>query len=357
MPAVETKPQSGHRYPLTAIRGVAALWVVCHHLTLFYRFPDLTRFTKAVFLGFTGVDIFFILSGFILATVYVNLTPRAVPAFALRRVLRIYPLHLAILSVLAVCTFFNFIWLSDPSAWHTLPFIALLLQPYFSIVTWVWNAATWSAGVELSFYLLFPFAVMLLRRFSADALMLLALAAAYHEWQVQAVDCGTFTGLPSFIRGLSGAMLGLILGLLATKFRLPRAAAFAGELAAAGAIAWACYSYNIQLVVLAAGGLIWMLDHEAGPVSWALSTRVPVFLGRVSYSIYLLHLPLNDAMQHFWPLYGHPPLTADFIVREIIFFALLLTLANFTYHFIENPARKLWRATRKPAATSQVVLT
>jgi peptidoglycan/LPS O-acetylase OafA/YrhL len=56
--------------PLTAIRGVAALWVVSHHFMLFFRYPNLGPLTKILFFGFTGVDIFFILSGFILATVY-----------------------------------------------------------------------------------------------------------------------------------------------------------------------------------------------------------------------------------------------------------------------------------------------
>jgi peptidoglycan/LPS O-acetylase OafA/YrhL len=341
--------------PLTAIRGIAAIWVVSHHLTLFFRFPDLNAFTKILFLGFSGVDIFFILSGFILATVYHGLTLRAVPDFALRRVLRIYPLHLVILTVLASCAYAHFIWPVDPSTWRNLPKIALLVNPYFNI-SWNWNPVTWSAGVELSFYFIFPLAVMLLRRFSTDALALLAIAAAYLEWQTQTAYGGAFVGLPCVLRGMGGAMFGVSLGLLAIKYRLPRRAALIGELAAAATIAWACYSFDAQLLTLAAGGLIWALDRQAGPIAWVLSTRVPVFLGRVSYSIYLLHLPLFFAMGHFWPVFGHPPLTAVFVLRETIFFALLFGLSSATYYLIERPARNLWRMKPKTVAAPQEAL-
>jgi peptidoglycan/LPS O-acetylase OafA/YrhL len=343
---------NGEVKPLTSIRGLAALWVVTHHLTLFYRYPDFGPVTRVLFTGFAGVDIFFVLSGFILTRVYGGLTPRGLKDFALRRILRIYPLHLSILLTIVVLTLCSFVWSPATADWHALPMVALLVQPYFSLDHGAWNSPTWSAGVELSCYLVFPFLLFAVRRFWTAALLLLLAGAAYAEWHVQSFYAGSWTGPASVKRGLGGFLLGMAAALLAGRVSIPRHWQVPAELAAVAAFLGACLTCWVELIPLTAAAVIWVLDTGAGPVARLLSLRPLVVLGKISFSIYLLHLPVNDVFSHFWPVsVPHPPLSTGFVAREAVYLALVLMLAAVTNRFIEEPARRLMSRRRKqPAA-------
>src|ERR1700751_3357252 len=87
---------------LTPLRGIAALWVVLFHFC--WRFPSIhpDRYTGAVYKGYLAVDLFFVLSGFVITHVYKEgfargLSARRYQNFLKARVARLYPLHLAVL--------------------------------------------------------------------------------------------------------------------------------------------------------------------------------------------------------------------------------------------------------------------
>src|SRR5690348_10816730 len=87
---------------LTPLRGIAALWVVLFHFC--WRFPAIhpDRYTGAVYKGYLAVDLFFILSGFVITHVYkesfaLRVTAQRYRDFLKARVARIYPLHIAVL--------------------------------------------------------------------------------------------------------------------------------------------------------------------------------------------------------------------------------------------------------------------
>jgi len=182
----------------------------------------MTRPIQRLYMGYSGVDIFFVLSGFILTTVYLDLTPGGLKDFALRRILRIYPLHLTVLAAMAGMTYFSIIWPANTADWRTLPEVALLVHPFFGITHGFWNGVTWSAGVEMSCYLLFPFALFLLRRLPIVAVALLVLAAGYTEWRFQVIHPDQWTGWLCVQRGWHGFALGMALGLLAVRVTVPR---------------------------------------------------------------------------------------------------------------------------------------
>src|SRR6478735_12558 len=99
--------------PLTAIRGLAALWIVVHHIQPTW-WPNAGAVPSlAMSMGYTAVDIFFVLSGFILSDVYRRLTLSRLPQFWLRRLLRIYPLTLCVLAPLVVLH----VWRDGARAW------------------------------------------------------------------------------------------------------------------------------------------------------------------------------------------------------------------------------------------------
>jgi peptidoglycan/LPS O-acetylase OafA/YrhL len=334
---------------LTAIRGVAALWVVLHHLSLLYFYPRLNAVTGPLWLGYTGVDIFFVLSGFILTKVHLAMDFAGLKQFALRRVLRIYPLHLAVLAVLV----FSARWSSHAIEWGTLPAVALLIQPYLGLTHGLWNAPSWSAGVELSCYLLFPLALFSFRMLPASLLFLLVAAAGYWEWHIEAWYAGAWTDWPCVVRGWGGFALGMALGLLSGRVLIARSVTAVGEVIAIALFSWAFARLDARLVPLAAALLIWMLSYEAGPVARVLALRMPVFLGKISFSIYMIQVPLMDAFKQFWPVNRASVLGWRFCVREVVFFGLLIGLAALTYRLVEQPGQWFLRG-RKQAAGNDI---
>ena len=87
---------------LTPLRGIAALWVVLFHFCRYFPAVHPERYTGAVYKGYLAVDLFFVLSGFVITHVYQEGFARAVTGwryrnFLVARVARVYPLHLAVL--------------------------------------------------------------------------------------------------------------------------------------------------------------------------------------------------------------------------------------------------------------------
>ena len=117
--------------PLTAIRGFAALWVVGHHLVPAW-YPNATGWVPTLFLtGYAAVDVFFVLSGFILATVYRDLATSETPMFLLKRLCRVYPLHLCIMAALVAAALVSSLSGGSVSKpWGQLPWVGLMLQSY-----------------------------------------------------------------------------------------------------------------------------------------------------------------------------------------------------------------------------------
>jgi peptidoglycan/LPS O-acetylase OafA/YrhL len=87
---------------LTPLRGTAALWVVIFHFCWYFPAVHPERYTGAVYKGYLAVDMFFVLSGFVITHVYKEgfarrVTGRRYRAFLKARVARIYPLHITVL--------------------------------------------------------------------------------------------------------------------------------------------------------------------------------------------------------------------------------------------------------------------
>jgi peptidoglycan/LPS O-acetylase OafA/YrhL len=91
---------------------------------------------------------------------------------------------------------------------------------------------------------------------------------------------------------------------------------------------------SLPAVVLSAAGLIFALSLERGPVAWLLATCGTVWLGRVSFSIYLLHAPLLNLVQRV-------PLPGGHWSHLILFLVVLLPISELTYRWIEQPGRRI----------------
>src|SRR5208283_1956561 len=213
--------------PLTAIRGVAAVWVVCFHVQP-GLFPDApAALVSGLLMGPAAVDIFFVLSGFILAQVYGDIRFKQAPQFWLRRICRVYPLHLSVMAVLAlsVLAASALRGSAHPHDWHGFVVVTLLLQTFLHDKS-TWSPPSWSLGVELLCYAIFPLTIRLMGRLpgllGAGVIVALALAEAL-------VLHGYGASSSEVLRGLVGFHLGAALCLLLPH--LPVRAAPTGALA------------------------------------------------------------------------------------------------------------------------------
>jgi peptidoglycan/LPS O-acetylase OafA/YrhL len=330
------------------LRGFAVLLVLLGHI---YRggvavFPQLTM-TAA---GASGVELFFVLSSFLLSTPLTAASPSELRSpgtwttYAARRLLRIYPLYIVVLLV----------GTSVP-AWS----LALFGPREVSIVdhlTWQQGAKImWAIPVEMKFYVLLPvLAVVLswaLRRSAALALLLVAAMLATSAMLVPPRVPGPPTillapQLPYFVSGLAAAVVHRLWRPTTTRARVTLDVAGWSALAwwASGnlfafAPAWAApfqepawRGLTLALLTLAA------VDARLGLS--ALFRLAPLrFLGVISFSVYLLHMPIVESLRK----------VADWsdVTKTVAIVAAVCATSMVSYLLIELPfievGRKLSR--------------
>ncbi len=337
---------SSENKPLTAIRGFAALWVVGLHLDTSWQFPIGARAHAALLMGHVAVDVFFVLSGFILTVVYRDLTAPGVASFALRRICRIYPLHICIMAALGMAALYAE-WRAPPGgsthAWASFGHVLLLVQPYLDIAP-EWNPPSWSLGVELLCYGLFPLANAALRPAWRPLLLAAVAVLAGSEAIVLHHYDGATTGQGAVLRGLAGFSLGCALGRLSLRDGAMFAPFTAApQVVALAGLAAAVLASDATGVALAAAILIAAIGSATGLVARFLSARFCVWLGRVSFSIYLLHIPLFTLFGKLAPVRAALAVPSRRFAVAVLFVAVLLALSGLTSRLIEQPFRRLPR--------------
>lgn len=330
---------------LMGLRGVAALIVVAHHLLLQLGPVD-GPLMGVELRGYLAVDVFFILSGFVLARAYGTWfadggTVREYAVFMSRRVARVWPLHTAILAIL----------LLDGTVRHTGNFWPrevltnlLLLQGWGFSQTVITPA--WSVSTEVLAYALFPLlAGVALRRgrrlawaglVGAVAVLALAvLASPGAPGQRGALDLHQNWSLLPALRCLAGFSIGLLTWRALQDRRVWSWAAHRSApggvlavfavllLAAAPDLAlYACFPL-----------LIASLYASQGLITQTLSRGVFQSVGRGSYALYLVHYPLLGLAVG---LVGGPRFVP-------VFLALLVPAVLAAYWLVERPAQAALR--------------
>ncbi len=326
--------------PLTSIRGVAALWVAAGHVA-----PAMIGIQGPfVAASFTAVDLFFILSGMILATVHANLGLAGIPRFAAKRILRIYPMCFVALTLLLCVLLYphvSFKWFRQSMDWR-LAGSYLLVGAFVDLRT-AGNPPAWSAGVEMACYAAFPLAICAIRSLNLFwRAVWLAAAAALSWWIWDDAIAGTL-GLGAVARGFVGFGIGMALWALKQRLALGWRAATAFELAGAGELVVAVALGWYDFYTFFSAALLFGLQYDAGPLARVLRNRALLWLGKISFSLYLLHYPLAVAADKFAPM---PPGNGwPQAARCAIWLVALLALSSVTYLSVEKPFQALaaWR--------------
>lgn len=166
--------------PLTGLRFLAAAWVLLYHYadTLVGLVPSLGMIRPVAAAGYVGVDLFFVLSGFIISHVYLHQPGIAswsgARRYLLLRLARFYPVHLLTLLIIAGLltlergTPQN--WVPQEGVYTPVTFVRNLLLAHGWGNSFAWNGPAWSISAEWFAYLVFPLATVVLLRLSPGML-------------------------------------------------------------------------------------------------------------------------------------------------------------------------------------------
>jgi peptidoglycan/LPS O-acetylase OafA/YrhL len=353
--------EAPHIKPLTSLRFFAALWVV-----VFHYWPHLAvagGMPAFVAKGYLGVELFFVLSGFILCHVYLPQVEEGrygYGDFLWARLARIYPMHLVTLVAMGLMAggALAFGLSVDPNvlSFASLPANLTLTQAWGLAPVAGWNHPSWSISAEWFAYVSFPaFAALTiaLRRWPgvAVAAALAFIAVMYPAFQAiagfpltKATNAwGALRIVPCFALGCA-LYLAWRTGVADSRKALAGAAFFTFAVIAA-----ACFGVPDALIVSGFGGLIISLAQVSKSGSQHFSHPFLVYLGEISYSVYMVCIPWEVLFVNVAVKIGHfsgkqlPPLL------WLVFLVTLVPLAAATHHLIERPARermKLWRRSR-----------
>ncbi len=368
--------RSQHIRALTGVRFFAALWVVVYHSTrhnfafLYSHHHDAAvAVSPVVIAGVRGVDVFFILSGFVLALNYMDqlgtrVRLRPTLRFLWLRLARIWPLYmLVILGAGVLRVIRHELWQSAPVDQLTVPMLAkqaLMVQQWFppdhGETSWVGPA--WSLSAEWLAYLVFPIAVLAVARFQRHlrSRTLFVLAGLVMVPLVVGITLQHNMGGHVWVaRILCEFTAGMLLCAAASRLDLtPRTRRIAGHGAIATVVAIVAWLYAVRQLDLAGWAalyvvvlfvpLIAFLAVGTGPLHDLLSTKALVLGGGLSYALYLVHSPMlylfRDAT-HYTDALFLP--TATRYYAELAFIPVIVFVAWLLYRFFEEPVRKLMR--------------
>jgi len=339
---------AGGRIPsLDGLRGIAAIAVMGFHFD-YYFLPQaaLTRLLPGLGRAYLGVDLFFLLSGFVIMHVYgqamASNRRRHWPEFAAMRFARIYPLFA--LSTLLMVIIHALTALPIPNV--SLSHATLTLQP-FLLQAWAdgltWNYPAWSISTEAMAYVAFVFCAHGLLRGShprAVAAVCIGILAAV-TW-ANSGRLNVFSGYQCALRTLAEFSLGALLYRVYAADRQLSGRALGAMSVALMALA-ALTRWDLFIVGAFACLIHHATDARTG-LARLLDSRVTMTLGTWSYSIYLLHAPVHYAVMAVMSATGHPVDGLDQTSARLLAFATMaavVALAAVTFTYYEVPMRRL----------------
>jgi peptidoglycan/LPS O-acetylase OafA/YrhL len=332
----------GYKLSLDGLRGFAVLVVMAHHAFL--------PFCEG---GKVGVDIFFVLSGFLITSLLLEEQRKtngiSLRNFYIRRILRLIP-ALAVLLLFVQC--YSLIWLRGARFWQT---EKAILAVIFYSANWIRAyrlgglshlGHAWSLSIEEQFYLIWPFAfAFLLRNGKSQAAILKLLGLAILVvwlrrlllWHgITSLDRIYFGGDTRSDELLAGCALAIWLHMKDFPWRTVQGSiaylAIPALLLIAGLVVhpppasiictleWPVLEVAVCILILR------LVASDVGPLQRALEVRPIVWVGKLSYGLYLWHFPILAKALAWKPLGAFAPM-----VGLILSFAA----ATASYYFVE----------------------
>ncbi|MCE0761772.1 acyltransferase family protein [Pseudonocardia kujensis] len=372
----------GELRALTGLRAVAAAWVVLFHFH-FTALPGVALVSgllgPLVTQGALGVDLFFVLSGFVIAYTYLEqLGPRLSAArtgrFVWARACRIWPAYALVFHMFGIWLVARAVYGSDPDIafqavqpvlspgeWlQQMVMVQMWDNPYLDGASWV--GSTWSISAEWLAYLLFPLVAVIFHRMRDLPVVVLAggalalmtpIAAAYlttgspyYPWSwVVRILCGFGAGILTYlavrrlrhradVRRAASVVASAVPVLIAVGL-------LAGERLGPGrgGAVLVLFPVLVGALALADGGV------HGGVARW-LSRPAMVHGGRISYALYLIHIPIFEvfwlALRRYGGFGGSSLLAPDGVLAHVLAVVVLVATvpaAHLLFRYVEEPAR------------------
>lgn len=389
MPSVEMKAAiRGEIRALTGLRIIAALWVVLFHFR-----PMLTdvspefreNLAPVLNCGAQGVDLFFILSGFVLTWNYLDRmggewSTRATVHFLWLRLARVWPVYLLTMHLAALIVILSLHVghvplpevrdLTAISYVRQVLLVQLWFEPFFDNTSW--DGPAWSISAEWLAYLLFGLIVLVILRLErttrARSLMVLSFAACLPP-VVLLLASGYFytpwSWLPRIVtQFIAGALACAAVRRLRLSTRARHVAGYVSLLlvvAMVGILYW--FDAHPISGVVDSGGvvdvlfvpLVITLAIGLGSLPWVLSTRLMVYGGEISFCLYMVHELVHTTWGWAVLQFELTPQDNPWKWNVIGLIVIALLLSSLMYHFVEEPARRWMRrmigARAAPAGT------
>ncbi len=366
---------------LTGLRAVAATWVVVYHLwggTPGRQWAPVTDLVKPLFhYGWLGVDLFFVLSGFVLCRNYVRtMGPRpdlrSTLSFYRNRLSRVWPLWAVITIAFTGWLVIKHLTIGGNHLHGMLrPRVGIWPLAQQLLLVQVWGrpdfsssstvAAGWSLSAEWAAYVAFPLLVLVLYRLRRLPTALLGAAALlalvpfiHHCWTAPTLDFPWAWAWRIGGAFVAGALTSLCVDKLQTSARVRTMAPVVASAGLAELVVvcwWAeLNGQNVTLAILIFPILIGSLAlSERGPARW-LSKPWMVLGGRLSFALYLVHLCIFEV---FWTAMDVvPQFHADSPWVALVLpavFVLPFPCAYLLWRYVEEPARLWIRDARIPS--------
>jgi peptidoglycan/LPS O-acetylase OafA/YrhL len=344
-PQIAEIEQPARRHPLhalTTLRFIAAIYVVLFHRGIEDLFSKTSYLNHFFHSGYTGVTLFFVLSGFILAYNYPVVTERR--RFWVSRFARVYPVYL-LAFLLALPTVVLLILKTHESRlWVGVPESLLLVQAWDPQTSFLINGPSWTLSVEAFFYAAFPFLLPIITRASRRAI------AAFVAINLLVALIPTFATDPGWRTWWTTVFLGALPILRIGPFVVGMAAGvrYRTKGPASSLVLWGgviatilvltvnppLYLYAVKDVVLTLtfSALVYGLANAR---SIALTHPFALLLGEISYGVYILQLPMNWLMRKVGLAVFHH----DLSLSTPLYVAVLLVSSYLSYRFVETPCR------------------
>ena len=363
---------------LTSLRFFAAAAIVLAHSEGLFGIPQ--GITDPFNLG-QAVSFFFVLSGFILAWVYPTLDAAGVKSFYVARFARVWPAHIATLLLVFILLAPHEQYLHENARWWMLVSNLTLTHAWipYKACCYHYNTVSWSVSTEAFFYVCFP---LLIHKFRQTWRLKLLLAAGLTAGMITFCNVAHIRdGMDAVINRVSvhvliydypvtrmfefvlGMTMSLLFQALRPRINLGKAAGTGVEITTVALMVVLMYysgrmASEVQRVFPSVGepGVLWLFPSgicapmfgclivvmalNRGLVSRFLSLPFIVLGGEISYSIYLLHLPLLMYYQLHQARLAWIPNP----VKLVMFWSLVLAGSYLMWRYVERPCREFIRA-------------
>jgi peptidoglycan/LPS O-acetylase OafA/YrhL len=344
---------------LTGIRGIAALWVVLLHYVYVINYHTDNIFLDAgnQFLkkGNMGVDMFFMLSAFVMCLAYqnvfnANFSFKDIKDYLLKRFIRIYPAYIFWLLLTA--------FVYKKWSLKVIGVNLMLSQNFFDPQEFVISGVFWSLCAEWWMYMIFPFVFYFLNKSNSKNTMYIvavafaALLGLYilpffniyiigsNGFVVKEMDYqfSVIYGINSMFRSLLCYLLGIALFFLITneKVRLDKLFGAKSIYIILSSIILLSFFRNTEIFIIVCFALLIMSLYVNKNLDNLFSKKIIYFLGLISYSLYLLHTTLRFIITVIMMKIFKLPIEAADFPSMLLSLVLMIPLAYLSYIYIEN---------------------